>query len=120
MLLNTVYLLNVIVTAWISFTCLFAPQKAKTIIFENAFEYSEAYRLIGCLWFAIFVISILGLWYPESMALILLFQFIYKSTWLLQSLISKSGQNKKPISMNTFFVIWVVFLPFVIPWKNLF
>ena len=90
-------------------------------VFEGNFVYSEAIRLIGALWFAIFLLSILGLFYPEKMSLVLLFQLIYKSSWLLfAALPAFQNQQPYPKGMAITFIVWVVVLPFVIPWKTIF
>ena len=54
MLLKLVYCANILVAGWISITSLFFPQRALATVFQNAFAYSEAIRLVGALWGAIF------------------------------------------------------------------
>ncbi|MEM8763559.1 MAG: hypothetical protein AAGD88_07095 [Bacteroidota bacterium] len=81
--LKLVYIANIIVAGWISITSLFFPKTAVSSVFSNTVAYSEVIRLVGALWGAIFVLSILGLFYPRKMALVLLFQMIYKGSWLL-------------------------------------
>jgi len=76
--LKIVYLANILVAGWISISSLFFPERAQMTVFENQFEYSEAIRLVGALWGAIFLLSIVGLFFPMKMSLVLLFQLIYK------------------------------------------
>ncbi|MBO0934468.1 hypothetical protein [Fibrella aquatilis] len=115
------YFANVIVAGWISLTSLFAPRTALTTVFTNDLAYSEAIRLVGALWGAIFVLSALGLFYPGQMSLVLLFQLIYKSTWLVVvALPALLRHQPYPKSMALFFLVWVLVLPFVIPWATLF
>jgi len=115
------YFANIIVAGWISISCLFYPKVAQTTVFTNDFVYSEAIRLVGALWGAIFILSILGLFFPQKMSLVLLFQLIYKSSWLLfAALPAIINKNPYPKSMAAFFLLWVAILPFVIPWKSLF
>jgi hypothetical protein len=119
--LKIVYFANIIVAGWISISSLFYPKTAQTTVFEQNFAYSEAIRLVGALWFAIFILSILGLFYPEKMSLVLLFQLIYKSSWLIFAALPAMMNNQPyPKGMAIFFIIWVVVLPFVIPWKTIF
>ncbi len=120
MLLRLIYLANVLVAGWISLTSLFAPRRAVVTIFENTVAYSEAIRLVGALWGAIFLLSVVGVFYPRSVALVLVFQLIYKGSWLLfvAGPAWRAGEAF-PRGMAVFFVIWVVVLPFVIPWKTL-
>ena len=119
--MKIVYLANIIVAGWISISSLFFPKDAVQTVFTGAFAYSEAIRLVGALWGAIFLLSILGLFFPMQMSLVLLFQKIYKSSWLLfAALPAMLRQEPYPQSMATFFVVWVLILPYVIPWRALF
>lgn len=119
--LKGMYAANIIVAGWISISCLFFPQIAQSTVFSHSFAYSEAFRLIGALWGAIFLLSILGLFYPYSMSIVLLFQLIYKSSWLLMAALPAILQQQDfPRGMAWCFVIWILILPFVIPWKTLF
>jgi hypothetical protein len=119
--LKIIYIANIIVAGLISISSLFYPEKAQTTVFENTFVYSEAIRLVGALWLAIFLLSILGLFYPEKMSLVLLFQLIYKGSWLIFAALPAMMNNQPyPKGMAICFIIWVVVLPFVIPWKVIF
>ncbi len=119
--LKIVYFANIIVAGWISVSSLFYPKTAQLTVFENKFVYSEAIRLVGALWFAIFLLSVLGLFYPEKMNLVLLFQLIYKSSWLIfAALPAMMNRQPYPKGMAMTFLIWVIILPFVIPWKTIF
>jgi len=119
--IKVMYVANIIVAGWISISSLFYPKTAITTVFTNDFQFSESIRLVGALWFAIFILSILGLFFPQKMSLVLLFQLIYKSSWLLfAALPAMMHGNPYPKSMAVFFLIWIILLPFVIPWKSLF
>lgn len=103
----------------ISITSLFNPNKAAITVFQNAYQPTDAIRLVGCLWLAIAVLSVLGLWRPISFSPILLVQLIYKSTWLLVVALPAIRFNQPyPIGMALFFLIWVLILPFVMPWAT--
>lgn len=118
--MKLMYLANIIVAGSISITSLFQPKTAVKSVFTGAFAYSEAIQLVGALWFAIFLLSIVGLFYPKQMCLVLVFQLIYKSSWLLfVALPAVMNSKPYPKSMAIFFVVWVVLLPFVIPWKEI-
>ena len=119
--LKIVYVANVIVAGWISISSLFFPKVAHQSVFESAIEYSEGIRLIGALWGAIFLLSVLGLFYPKQMSLVLLFQLIYKSSWLMvAALPAIINGTTYPKGMSVFFLIWVLVLLFVIPWRTIF
>ncbi len=117
--IKIVYLANIIVAGWISVSSLVSPNKAAATVFQNAYQPTELIRLVGCLWLAIAVISALGLWRPISFSPILLVQLIYKGTWLLVVALPaiRSGQPY-PTGMALFFLIWVLVLPFVIPFST--
>lgn len=118
--LKLIYSANIIVAGWISITSIFLPQKAISSIFENAYAPTEVVRLVGCLWLAITILSILGLWKPITFSPILLVQLIYKGAWLLiVALPAIINDQPFPTGMATFFLIWCVVLPFIIPWANL-
>ena len=117
--MKIIYIANIIVAGWISITSIFFPKIAIQSIFENSYLNSDLVRLVGCLWFGIFFISILGLWKPYTFAPILLLQLIYKFSWLLIVAIPAIKNDIiYPKGMAIFFLIWVVVLPFVIPWKH--
>ena len=117
--LKLVYLANILVAGWISISSLFFPKTAVHTVFTGAFQYSEAIRLVGALWFGIFLLSVMGLIYPKQMSLILVFQLVYKSSWLVfAALPAILNHHAYPRSMAFFFLIWVLVLPFVIPWKE--
>lgn len=121
MLLILVYLANILVAGWISITSLFYPARAVATIFEHTVAYSEVIRLVGALWGAIFLLSIVGLFYPERMSVVLLLQLLYKGSWLLVVAYPALRQSVDfPRGMATTFLVWVVVLPFAIPWRTLF
>ncbi len=118
-ILKLVYIANIIVAGWISITSTFYPKTSATTVFQNAYQTTEVIRLVGCLWLAIAVLSLLGLWRPLSFSPILLVQLIYKGTWLLVvALPAIRNKQPYPTGMAMFFLIWVLILPFVIPWAE--
>jgi hypothetical protein len=117
--LKIVYFANIIVAGWISITSIFFPQTSSVTVFQNAYQPTEVIRLVGCLWLAIAVLSVLGLWKPISFSPILLVQLIYKGTWLLVVALPAIKNNQPyPSGMASFFLVWVLFLPFIIPWAE--
>lgn len=117
--LKIVYFANIIVAGWISITSTFFPRTSAVTVFQNAYQPTEVIRLVGCLWLAIAVLSVLGLWKPISFSPILLVQLIYKGTWLLVVALPAIKNNQPyPSGMASFFLVWVLVLPFVIPWSE--
>ncbi len=117
--LKIVYIANIIVAGWISSVSILDFKKSATTVFENAYYPTEVIRLVGCLWLAITILSIFGLFRPISCSPILLVQLIYKETWLLVVALPAIKNNQPyPAGMALFFLIWVLILPFVIPWAE--
>ena len=115
------YLANILVAGWISVSSLFFPKIAETAVFTNDFTYSESIRLVGALWMGIAILSVIGMFYPLKMSPVLLMQLIYKLLWILASAIpAMVNQQPYPKAMAAFFITWILILPFVIPWKELF
>ena len=114
-----VYIANIVVAGWIGITSVFNSNRAATTVFQNAYQSSEVMRLVGCLWLAIAILSVLGLWRPISFSPVLLVQLIYKGTWLLVvALPAIKAKQHYPTGMAMFFLIWVLVLPFIIPWSE--
>ncbi len=119
--LQLVYVANILVAGSIGVHSLFFPESAAHTVFQGAYPASEVMRLVGCLWLAIAVLSGLGLWQPVPFAAVLVLQLIYKGSWLLVvALPAAAARQPLPKGMTLFFIIWVLALPFVIPWAKLF
>ncbi|MEL6559054.1 MAG: hypothetical protein AAFQ94_12775 [Bacteroidota bacterium] len=117
--LRIIYVLNIIVAGQIALSAIANPKNAALTTFGNAYQPTEVIRLVGCLWLAIAVLSLLGLWKPLLFSPVLLLQLIYKGTWLLVvALPCFRNEMPFPKTMAIFFVVWVVILPFLIPWKE--
>ncbi len=115
--IKIIYLANIVVAGYIGIASLFFPRMSATTVFQNAYTTTELIRLIGCLWLAIALISVLGLWRPLAFSPVLLLQLIYKGTWLLVVALPAIKNNQVyPSGMAGFFLVWVLVLPFVIPW----
>ncbi|MCC7318243.1 MAG: hypothetical protein IT219_06885 [Bacteroidales bacterium] len=115
--IKLVYLANIVVAGWIGTTSLFFPKTATSAIFQNAYPTTDLMKLVGCLWLAIAILSVLGLWKPMTFSPVLLLQLIYKGAWLLVVAYPAIKNNQPyPTGMAMFFIVWVLVLPFVIPW----
>jgi hypothetical protein len=102
--LKIIYIANIIVAGWISITSLFFPKLSATTVFSKAYQPTELIRLVGCLWLAITILSILGLWRPLTFSPVLLLQLIYKATWLLIVALPAIKNNQPyPTGMALFF-----------------
>ena len=119
MLLKFVYAANILVAGWIGISSLFFPKNAVQSVFSGAYEVHPSVQLVGALWLSIALCSLLGLFRPLVFTPVLVIQLIYKSLWLLIVALPAvvQGQNF-PKPMAIFFLIWVLVLPWVIPWKS--
>jgi len=118
-LLKLVFLANMVVAGWIGITSLFFPKLSAVTIFQNSYQPTDIIRLVGCLWLGIALLSILGFWRPLIFSPVLLLQLVYKSMWLLiVALPAIKNKQTYPLGMSLFFLIWVVVLPFAIPWAE--
>lgn len=119
MAIKLIYMANIIVAGWIGITSLFFPKLSSATIFQNSYQTTDIIRLVGCLWLAIAILSVLGLWRTMTFSPVLLLQLIYKGSWLLVVANPAIKNNQPyPTGMATFFLIWVLVLPFVIPWTE--
>ena len=119
--LKIIYVANIIVAGNIGINSTFYPEKAIKTVFQNAYASTEIVRLVGCLWLAIAILSVLGLFRPMTFSPVLLIQLIYKGTWLLVVALPAIRHNQAyPSGMAGFFLVWVLVLPFIIPWQTWF
>ncbi|MGD1947645.1 MAG: hypothetical protein ACFB0A_15605 [Croceivirga sp.] len=118
--MRIIYILNIIVAGQIAILALSNPKNSALTTFGNAYQPTEVIRLVGCLWLAIAILSIFGLWKPLTFVPVLLLQLIYKATWLLTVALPAFRDDLPfPKTMALFFVAWVLVLPFLKPWKEL-
>ena len=119
--MKVIYVANLAIAGWVGVSSLFYPRRAQSSVFANAFVFSESFRLVGALWTAIAILSLVGIFYPEKMSVVLLMQLIYKGSWLLFAALPAIIQGESyPKPMSIFFLVWIVVLPFFIPWSYLF
>ena len=117
--IKLVYIANIIVAGYIGITSLFFPKLSSATIFQSSYPVTDMIRLVGCLWLAIAVLSVFGLWRPLTFSPVLLLQLIYKGSWLLVVAIPAIKKTQSyPSGMAAFFLVWVLVLPFVIPWAE--
>jgi hypothetical protein len=90
---------------------------------EGRMEESRGWRvLVGSLWTAILVLSVLGLFAPERYAPVLLLQLVYKSIWLLvyaAPRILRREYASIPWGITVSFAAIAAVWPFIIPWSAL-
>lgn len=118
------YIFNIIVLIPIGLLTLLGGEKGGRLACQSKFSESEGFRtILGSLWTAILIGSVLGLFFPITMSALLLIQVIYKTIWLLvyaMPRMLKQRGNEVPWGISLTFLVIVVSYPWVIPWEQLF
>jgi len=118
------YIFNILVLIPVGLLTLLGGEWGGQLACQKKFPESEGFRtILGSLWTAILLGSILGLVFPVQMSSLLLIQVIYKSLWLLvfvKPRLSKEKFNEVPSGIALVFLVIVLSYPWVIPWWQLF
>jgi hypothetical protein len=118
------YLFNVAVLVPVGSLTLFGGERGGRLASQGKFPESAGFRtVLGSLWIAIMVGSVVGLFFPVPMAPLLMVQVVYKTLWLVvyalpRLLHGRSGEVPWGISLP--FLVIVLTYPWVIPWKRVF
>ncbi|TNV79188.1 hypothetical protein FGO68_gene8725 [Halteria grandinella] len=124
-LMILIYSANILVAGAISITSLFLQDSVALYFpWDQAAEIGNAMYMTGSHWLAIALISIFGLLVDQvAFSVVFIHQLIYKSTFLIVSVLPNLASSYKndriPTSMSIFFLVWVIILPFIIPWRQL-
>ena len=123
-LLHLPYIFNIIVLIPIGLLTLLGGEKGGQLACQSKFPESEGFRtILGSLWTAILIGSVLGLFFPITMSALLLIQVIYKTLWLLVYAMPRliGGRTSEvPSGIALVFLMIVLIYPWVIPWGPLF
>jgi hypothetical protein len=118
------YIFNILVLIPVGLLTLLGGERGGQLACQRKFPESEGFRtILGSLWTAILLGSILGLWYPTEMSPLLLIQVTYKSLWLVVYVLPRllNGRGSEiPWGTASIFLVIVVSYPLVIPWGQLF
>ena len=118
------YIFNIIVLIPVGLLTLLGGERGGQLACQNKFPESEGFRtILGSLWTAILIGSVLGLFFPVAMSALLLIQVIHKSLWLLAFVMPRllKGQiSEVPSGIALVFLVIVLSYPWVIPWGQLF
>ena len=118
------FIFNIIVLVPIGLLTLLGGKRGGQLACQGKFPESEGFRtILGSLWTAILLGSILGLFYPVPMSPLLLIQVIYKSLWLLVFVMPrllKGNVSEVPSGIALVFLVIVLTYLWVIPWGPLF
>lgn len=118
------YVFNILVLFPIGLMTLLGGEQGGQIATQGKFRESEGFRtILGSLWTAILIGSVLGLFWPVTMAPLLLIQVIYKTLWILVFILPRllDGRSQEvPWGISLTFLVIVLSYPWVIPWQQLF
>ena len=118
------YIFNIIILIPIGLMTMLGGAKGGQLACQSKFPESEGFRtILGSLWTAILIGSVLGLFFPITMSVLLLIQVIYKALWLLVYAMPRmlnQRTNEVPWGIASTFLIIIVTYPLVIPWVQLF
>ncbi|MFZ6649399.1 hypothetical protein ACO0LO_26980 [Undibacterium sp. TJN25] len=78
--------------------------------------------VVQCMLAAFWFLSLLGLRYPLQMLPVLLWELLWKTTWLIvvAAPLWSAGKLDDPSFAMVSDILWVVIVPFVIPWHYVF
>lgn len=118
------YAFNMVVLVPIGLMTLFGGERGGQLACQAKFTESEGFRtILGSLWTAILIGSLLGLFFPIQMSPLLLIQVIYKTLWLIVFVLPRlfgGHSTEVPWGISLTFLVIVVSYPWVIPWRQLF
>ena len=118
------YICNILVLIPVGLLTLLGGERGGQLACQNKFPESEGFRtILGSLWTAILLGSILGLIFPVQMSPLLLIQVIYKSLWLLVFVMPrllKGKVSEVPSGIALVFLLIVASYPWFIPWGQIF
>jgi hypothetical protein len=118
------YIFNILVLVPVGLLTLLGGERGGRLVFQGKCPESAGIRtILGSLWTAILIGSVIGLFHPVSMSPLLLIQVIYKSLWLVVfvlPLVLRGQGNAVPWSVAGTFIFIVVTYPWVIPWAKVF
>lgn len=118
------YIFNILVLIPIGLTTLLGGERGGRLVFQDKFPESAGIRtILGSLWTAILIGSVIGLFHPASMSPLLLIQVIYKMLWLVTfvlPLVLRGKPDAVPWGVAGTFLFIVVTYPWVIPWGRVF
>lgn len=117
------YAFNIIVLVPIGLMTLLGGENGGRLASQGKFPESEGFRtILGSLWTAILIGSMLGLLYPVPMSPLLLIQVIYKTLWLMVFVLPRllTGRRREvPWGISLTFFVIVLSYPWVIPWSSI-
>lgn len=119
-----IYAANILIAGYVGALCLFFPNRQATrSLFAGNARNDHPLRLVGAFWFAIALLSGLGLFEPFRMTPVLFIQLVYKALWLVicaLPILLRGHVNDLPKNMASIFGIYVIVLALLLPYGYLF
>lgn len=119
--LKIMYVFNIVVAGGVGLCILIIPNQMKSI-----FPYSgdsATYGILGSIFLAFGILGVLGLLAPLKFVVILLFQLIYMSIWLLTAVLPLLVTGKFPAGHTptaVLFILAIIGDAIAIPFKQIF
>lgn len=118
------YIFNIIVLLPVATFTLFGGASGVRRVFQGRFPDSAGIRtIVGSVWMALLIASILGLYSPNALAPILLVQVLYKLQWLFVFALPRLATrraNEVPPGIAVTFLAIVLTYPWAVNWAQLF
>lgn len=122
--LPVVYAANILIAGYVGLSCLFYPNRTQTrALFAGNARNDHPLRLVGALWLAIALLSVLGLYFPLRMSPVLFIQLIYKFLWLVVCalpILMRGRLGDLPGVMTSIFLVYILVLGLTLPYGYLF
>jgi hypothetical protein len=119
--LKIMYVFNIVIAGGVGLCILVIPDRMKSI-----FPYSgdsATYGILGSIFLAFGLFAVLGLWSPMKFVVILLFQLVYMSVWLLGAALPLFVTGKFPAGHTPTVVLFILAIigdAIAIPFKQVF
>jgi hypothetical protein len=88
-------------------------------ILRHAHPWELMHGVVNCMLVAFWILALFGLRYPLQMLPVLLWEFLWKTVWLLVVGLPawRSGQMDAATAANAFACVFALLIPFVVPWR---
>jgi hypothetical protein len=120
-MLRAPYIINLIILVPVVFTLLTQPDAMRAVFGPGLVDSPTLRPLVASLWLGVLACSLLALAAPARFWPLLLFQVIYKATYLavhVGPVLLREGAGAVPVGVSTTFAMIVLIWPFFI-WQAL-
>lgn len=122
-LLQIGFVVDAVVTFPFALATLIGCERWAQLLFRESLPESHSLRtILGSLWMAILMCSLVGVFFPVEMSPVLILQLIYKGLWIAWFAIPRwlSGRSAEvPWRIAGIFLAFILVYPWIIPWTRL-